>query len=384
MKKLKIAYLSLEGPEDKRAWSGTVHNMYNCILKTGHEVVASPSYKDLYKWRTLFYKAIAKLRGKHYENVRDEKYLELLTNKLTEFLEKENPDIIFSCGSTYLAKLKSQKPKVLWADATFELLQKHTYHVYRLLPDSLKIIGDMNERLALTSARKNIYTSDWVKNSAINYYKIDSNKIEVIKFGANLPFELNREEILERVKQRREETIELLFMGVEWIRKGLPKVLETVRVLNERGLKTQLTIAGSNPPIEEKYRSYCRVIGFIPKYTDEGWKKYKDLFMNSHLFFMPSKIEGFGLVFAEAAAFGVPSISNRNSSIPSAVVEGKSGLLLEDNSTPEEYADLISNLMGDKERYQSLCFSARETYEKELNWDVASNRLKQIFEELVQ
>lgn len=57
-------------------------------------------------------------------------------------------------------------------------------------------------------------------------------------------------------------------------------------------------------------------------------------FASATLFLLPTRsegadVEGFGLVFLEAAAFGVPSVAGEGGGVSEAVIEGKTGLLVD-------------------------------------------------------
>jgi len=53
-----------------------------------------------------------------------------------------------------------------------------------------------------------------------------------------------------------------------------------------------------------------------------------DVYAASDVFYLPSKLEGFGLVYVEAAYRGVPSIGTDVGGVPDVVVDGETGLLV--------------------------------------------------------
>ena len=101
------------------------------------------------------------------------------------------------------------------------------------------------------------------------------------------------------------------------------------------------------------------------------------LYARSNAFVMPvSKDpvdkEGFGLVFLEAAQFGVPSITTRIEGVDEAVIDGETGILLNDQNE-ERLAEAIlllakqpetSERMGDAARERSKEFSCEKQFEK--------------------
>lgn len=80
----------------------------------------------------------------------------------------------------------------------------------------------------------------------------------------------------------------------------------------------------------------------------------------------PDKVEGFGLVFLEAAAQGVPSIATPIGGVPEVVLDGKTGLLVEDRNH-EAAARAIAALLSDENERSRLGKNARD-WANELTW----------------
>ncbi len=70
------------------------------------------------------------------------------------------------------------------------------------------------------------------------------------------------------------------------------------------------------------------------------------LYVGSDLYAMPSWGEGFGLVFAEAMAHGLPCIASRLDAGAEVVADGETGLLV-DPDDPEELWTALARLLGD-------------------------------------
>src|SRR4029077_19841328 len=105
-------------------------------------------------------------------------------------------------------------------------------------------------QLALSKCRLAIYSSEWGAKSAIENYDVDPEKVKVVPFGANIECERNFSDIDALVENKNFDICKLLFVGADWHRKGGSRALEVGRLLNARGLKTELHIAGCNPAVE--------------------------------------------------------------------------------------------------------------------------------------
>src|SRR5205823_13333779 len=74
----------------------------------------------------------------------------------------------------------------------------------------------------------------------------------------------------------------------------------------------------------------------------------RGLYKRCSLFVMPSRKEGFGIVFLEAMAYGKPVVGGAHGGTPSVVRDGETGLLVE-SSDVAGIADSIILLLGNEE-----------------------------------
>jgi phosphatidyl-myo-inositol dimannoside synthase len=143
--------------------------------------------------------------------------------------------------------------------------------------------------------------------------------------------------------------------------KGVDTVLQALRIIDARGIPFQYFVGGDG--VERRVlealadelglRNRVHFTGYIS--DDEKWR----LLRKSDVFVMPSRIdpraqhEGFGIAFVEAAAFGLPSIGSREGGIPDAVLDGKTGILIQQDS-PEELAEALAVLYRDPGKRMAL------------------------------
>lgn len=88
-------------------------------------------------------------------------------------------------------------------------------------------------------------------------------------------------------------------------------------------------------------------------------KDIKEKYLESSIYVMSSRFEGFGMVLIEAMACGVPCISFDCPHGPSYIIKnGEDGILVE-NGNVEKLADAISSLIMDKERRMAMGKAAK-------------------------
>jgi phosphatidylinositol alpha-1,6-mannosyltransferase len=86
--------------------------------------------------------------------------------------------------------------------------------------------------------------------------------------------------------------------------------------------------------------------------------------------------EGFGIVFLEAAAAGVPQVAGRSGGAAEAVEHGKTGLVVDDPTDVEAVASALDELLADEDRRGTMARAGRERAEREFSYDVLADRLR--------
>jgi phosphatidyl-myo-inositol dimannoside synthase len=85
--------------------------------------------------------------------------------------------------------------------------------------------------------------------------------------------------------------------------------------------------------------------------------------------------EGFGIVFLEAAAAGVPQIAGDSGGAAEAVVHGETGLVVEDPEDPGSVAEALRTLLADPKLRKRMGRAARKRAEASFDYDVLASRL---------
>jgi phosphatidylinositol alpha-1,6-mannosyltransferase len=105
------------------------------------------------------------------------------------------------------------------------------------------------------------------------------------------------------------------------------------------------------------------------------------LYGSADVFAMPCRerwrgleAEGFGIVFLEAAACGVPAVAGRSGGAHEAVVDGETGYIVEPRDA-QHVRDALARLLGDAELRGRLGAHARRRVESEFSYDLLATRL---------
>jgi len=314
------------------------------------------------------------LTGRSYLHTHTISLSKKLSQMASEKLKDANCDVVFAAAaSTALAHLETDLPIVYLSDTTFRRMVDYYPAFSALLPESLKEADEI-ERLAIQKAAHVVYPTSWAGLSAIQDYGADSSKVHIVPFGANIDDPPAREELQRTFDQG---TCRLLFVGVEWGRKGGDVAFETLQELDRLGIPAELTVVGCRPPRGISHQR-LNVIPFINKNEPQGRAQLDKLFKTSDFFLLPTRAECYGIVVCEACAYGLPVLSTETGGLSELVRDGLTGFLFPMEARGDQYAAKIFDVYKNAKTYQSLSASSRQEYERRLNWDTWGERIREI------
>jgi hypothetical protein len=190
--------------------------------------------------------ARGRLLGQGYPLDRDPNVTRAYSAEVNRRLKSLQCDLVFSPASIPIAYLEAGPPLAMWTGTTFAAML-HFYPDYVSLSKRAVRVGlDLDSR-ALERASVAFYASDWAARSAVEDHGVDPHKVEVVPYRANMPITHTRDAVAKIVHQRPADRCRLLFVGLDWTRKGGKRAVEVARLLNERGLPTELHIVGAAP-----------------------------------------------------------------------------------------------------------------------------------------
>ena len=121
------------------------------------------------------------------------------------------------------------------------------------------------------------------------------------------------------------------------------------------------------------------VIPFLNKKEKAQSDLFNQLLYENHFFILPTRGECFGVVFCEASAFALPSITTDTGGIGSAVENGKNGYRLPLEAHGDKYAEVISDIfLNFENKYLPLAKATRDFYDVRLSWESWANSLNEI------
>ncbi len=241
------------------------------------------------------------------------------------------------------------------------------------------------ERRYLASVDAFIFNSQATRLSVEDLLGHDRPGVIAHPGGDRLAPPLDDEEILTRARQR--GPLRLAFVGNLIPRKGLHRLLVGLAALKKESW--ELSVVGCvtlETPYVRKIRGIIAETGldskvrFLGSLPDAGLAR---LLRKSDILAMPFSYEGFGIVYLEGMAQGLPALACRSGGAGEIVVDGENGYLFE----PENVTGLIGvlrRLIRDRGELARLSLAARRRFEAFPTWEQTAAKIRSFLRESVR
>jgi glycosyltransferase involved in cell wall biosynthesis len=367
---IKASYVTIHDPLDIAAWSGLNRHIALALEAQGIELQYVGALKDpLSIAKKVRFRAGQALGLPRYMPDRSHLSSRYYARQISGRIDP-SCNLVFATGTIPTAYLETDQPQAFWTDATLPMMLDF-YPAYSNISRRSRRAGLDLERRGLEGTSLAIYSSAWAATGAIEYFDLDPEKVVVVPFGANLEDPPTAEEVDAIAAARSPERCQLLFLAVEWERKGGDIAVEAARWLNALGIPTTLVVVGCTPPAEHAREEFVDCRGFLDKKSAEGTAELRRLLAESHFLIHPARADATPIALAEASGFGLPVVASQVGGIPTIVRDGCNGYTLPSESEGEAYAALVKELFEDRQRMLSLARDTYGEYASRLNWDAS-------------
>ena len=275
-------------------------------------------------------------------------------------------------------------------------------HGSEMLDDTLSLKRRIKKKLSwlkiltFLNARKIFPISCYTQQRLIQF-GIPCDKTEIVSGGVDIdkfkPCVEQKDllKITERYNLQNKRV--LLTVGRLDEHKGHDVVIRSLSTILKRVPRVIYLIVGRGLPFQERrLRKLVSDLNLNNKVIFLGEVSNEDLpsfYSLSEIFIMlsreisgrPDLIEGFGICYLEANACSKPVIGGRSGGVPDAVVDGKTGLLVNPLDI-KEISEAIYRLFVDTEFARQLGKNGRERVEK-LTWQITAYKLKKLMNNFI-
>ncbi len=350
-------------PDDPRTASGVASHLFQAMRGEGYFAGAISSKPqplgDLVAKARSFAPTFSAWRSRYRLSMDLVNAAEREARENLRRLERQHYDAIFQIGAYCHIASVVKAP----------IFSYHDNDVLSMVTDDPRMLGtrldaayvkrrvDVEARYFRATRRVFTY-SDWCKRRICENFDVPEDKVEVVGAGSNVS-----ERLL--TGDRDYAAQHVLFVGLDFERKGGPNVLRAFAKVRRKLPNARLTFVGrvGAGPLAPGVTSFgvCR-----------GEEALAELLRSASLFVMPSVWEPFGIVFLEAMAAGIPCIGSDRCAMPEII--GDSGIVVPPNDS-DALARAMIELLADPAAAAARGRAARNRYNQRYGWDSVARRI---------
>jgi phosphatidylinositol alpha-1,6-mannosyltransferase len=164
----------------------------------------------------------------------------------------------------------------------------------------------------------------------------------------------------------------IVFVGRLIARKGIDRLIAAISLLGRRDIELHVIGDGPQRAALEALAAELKVADQV-RFCGQVDDRARDRALaQAWCFAMPARneggdVEGFGIVYLEAAMAGLPSIGGRGNGADDAIVDGETGFLV-DGGDARAIADAVALLIDDPQRAAAMGRAARERAQRTFSW----------------
>ncbi len=240
---------------------------------------------------------------------------------------------------TYLANLRYPQPKPL-------------------MPSS--DLWKAEEKALYQDASVNFTSSEFAALSLVEDYGLPRDRVSCVFSGFNMPFPAT-------LDPARRQGLRIVFVGVDWERKGGPELVEAFQRIAPDFPDAELHLVGCRPSVSApRIHIHGRV-------APEEVVKHLE---SASIFCMPSRVEPAAAALVEASAYGLPVVSTYAGGNAERVLHGKTGLLVEAGNS-HQLADALRRLLADASLREEMGRQGRAFALQHFTWPAVCEKLAQ-------
>lgn len=181
--------------------------------------------------------------------------------------------------------------------------------------------------------------------------------------------------------------LKILFIGNVIPRKGLYTLVAALRRLPRH--LWQLTVAGSlsmEVHYARQIRHFIHNAGLkdrVHLMDSVNNEKLTNLLEEHHCLAVPSFYEGFGIVYLEAMAYGLPVIASTAGAVPEIINDGVEGFLVP-RGDEAALAERIDRLIYDRKQLARMSCAARKRYLQHPSWTDSTGRIHNFLRKMIR
>lgn len=332
----KMEILDVEGLVKTRIDILVINTMLVLLTYGWGILTGTRKFKEAF-WRTPYiFKTVKRLLKKR---LRGQSYL--FTFQMQSLFDCSMPDV----------------PHFIYTDHThLANLSYPDFNIQKLYPKKWIEL----EKQVYTNASRIFVRSSNIQKSLIEQYQQPAEKAICTYAGNNV------ETSNSTTEEKSYSGHNILFVGIDWKRKGGPELVEAFKLVLEKYPNATLTIAGANPVVQIKN---SKVVGKISP------SELHSYYEAATLFCMPTRVEPFGITFLEAMQARLPIIGTNVGAIPDFLQNNWNGILVEPGDI-QGVANGIIKLLEDPDLCRLYGERNLKLIKERYSWEAVSQKFR--------
>jgi alpha-maltose-1-phosphate synthase len=381
---MNILFLCEGDAESWRSWSGISKSLVDQLRADGHRVdvgdvdldgpdrwlaAAATISRGRRRWGTRYHLSAVPFR---LRSRRANRHVRGRRNQV---------DLILQIGATFNVRRDAGVPYCVCSDSNIRMAQYGAPSGYSdaapLTEKSLAAITQ-RERQVYQGAAALFPLSERLRRSFIDDFGIPPDRVRAIYAGPNLdPARLPSAAVAPAAS--RPPTI--LFVGLQFHRKGGDLLVESFRRLRTRVPSARLLLAGVPCGTVDEPGVTC--LGALDKNVPSGAAALANAYASADVFALPTRFEPFGIAFVEAMHFGLPCVGPKAWAVPEIIADGETGY-----TVPVDDCDALTNrlwrLLSDRALARTMGEAGRARAHGLFTWPRVIARMTDVMTAVVQ
>ena len=241
------------------------------------------------------------------------------------------------------------------------------------------------ERSYLRSVDGFVFNSETTRD--VVHRQIGDSKPHVVAFPAGDRFHSPMTEGDVKARAEQDGPLKILFLGNVIERKQLHVLLEALTLVGNAPMR--LDVVGgleAEPKYAERTRRQVEQLGLGDRVTFHGPvldDALRNHIASSHVLAVPSSYEGFGIVYLEGMAFGLPAIATDSGAAHEIITNDRDGFLIPMGSA-QELSIRLRDIATDRDQLAKMGASALKRFARHPTWEQSMTTVREFLLEIVE
>lgn len=349
------------------SFSGVTNSVLRALRSAGHRVECADV--DLYGARRLAgaVREFSPKRARWSTRFRLKPFPAALRSRIAQRAvasRRDRLDAVLQVGATFELGADCPVPYFLYCDSNIRMAMHGAgsgHSNARWLSEAELALVVARESRVYAGAAGIFTLSERLRRSFIEDFGIAPERVEAAGAGPNF----DTADIPDRLDEFRQGPPEVLFIGVQFARKGGDALLRAFARARAEVPDARLTVVGPREPIPEA--PGVEWLGFLDKDVSGDRARLDAAFRRARLFCLPTRYEPFGIAYLEAMYYALPCVGTRTGAVGEMIADGRTGFLVEVDDEAA-MADRLVRLLRDPALAREMGLAGRQRARERYSW----------------